>query len=97
VRLVVSEANHHGIPVTVCGEVAADPRFVPLLLGLGVHELSVASRYLPTIKNAIRTMSIVSAAKLAEQALSLSSAAEIEQLINDEYRKNAPEDCFYNC
>lgn len=97
IRLVVSEANHHGIPVAVCGEVAADPRFTPLLLGLGVHELSVASRYLPTIKNAIRNLSIVSAAKLADQALSLSSTAEIEQLINQEYLRNVPEDCFYNC
>jgi phosphotransferase system enzyme I (PtsI) len=97
IRLIVSEANHHGIPVTVCGEVAADPRFAPLLLGLGVHELSVASRYLPIIKNAIRNMSIVSAGKLAEEALSLSSPAEIERLIDEEYRKNVPEDCFYNC
>lgn len=97
IRLVVSEANHHGIPVTVCGEIAADPRFAPLLLGLGVHGLSVASRYLPTIKNAIRNTSIVASSKLAEQALSLSSASEIEDLINCEYRRNVPEDCFYNC
>lgn len=97
IRLIVREANQHGIPVAVCGEVAADPRFAPLLLGLGVHELSVASRYLPTIKNVIRNTSIVSASKLADQALSLSSAAEIEELINREYRKNVPEDCFYNC
>lgn len=96
IRLIVSEANHHGIPVTVCGEVAADPRFTALLLGLGVHELSVASRYLPAVKNAIRNTSIVAASKLAEEALSLSSAAEIETLLNREYQKNAPEDCFYN-
>lgn len=96
IRLIVSEANHHGIPVTVCGEVAADPRFTALLLGLGVHELSVASRYLPTVKNAIRNTSIVAASKLAEKALSLSSAAEIEELLNCEYQRHAPEDCFYN-
>lgn len=96
IRLIVSEANHHGIPVTVCGEIAADPRFAPLLIGLGVHELSVASRYLPIIKNVIRNTSIVAASKLAEEALVLSSANEIEQLINREYRKNVPDDCFYN-
>lgn len=97
IRLVVSEANHHNIPVTVCGEVAADPRFTSLLLGLGVHELSVASRYLPVIKNAIRNTSIVTASKLAEHALTLSTAAAIEELITKEYRSNVPEDCFYNC
>ena len=97
IKLVVSEANHHGIPVAICGEVAADPRFTPLLLGLGVHELSVASRYIPIVKNAIRNTSIVAASKLAEKALELSSAAEVEQLLTSEYRLNVPEDCFYNC
>ena len=97
IRLVVTEANHQGVPVTVCGEVAADPRFTPLLLGLGVHELSVASRHLPIIKNAIRNTSIVAASKLAEKALTLSSAAEVEELIQREYRRSVPEDCFYNC
>lgn len=97
IRLIVSEANHHGVPVGVCGEVAADPRFTPLLLGLGVHELSVATRCLPIIKNAIRNLSIVSAAKLAEQALTLSTSSEIEDLINQEYRKNVPDDHLFNC
>jgi len=96
IRLIVSEANHHGIPVTVCGEVAADPRFTPLLLGLGVHELSVASRYLPIVKHAIRNTSIVAASKLAEEALLLDSAADIEELLNREYQRNAPEDRLYN-
>ena len=97
IKLVASEADHRGIPVSVCGEVAADPRFTPLLLGLGIHELSVASRYLPVIKNAIRNTSIVSAHKLADRALRMSSAAEIEELITREYRMNVPDDCFYNC
>ena len=97
IKLVVTEANHKGIPVTVCGEIAADPRFTPLLLGLGVNELSVACRYLPVIKNAIRNTSIVAAIKLAEKALTLTSPEEIEELITKEYKKNVPEDCFYNC
>jgi len=97
IKLVVSEANYHGIPVSICGEVAADPRFTPLLLGLGIHELSVASRYLPVVKNAIRNISIVAASKMVEEAMKLSSAAEIEALFTQEYFKNVPEDCFYNC
>lgn len=96
IKLIVSEANHNGIPVTVCGEVAADPRFTPLLLGLGVHELSVASRFLPIVKNAIRNTSIVSASQMAEKALSLSTAQEIQELLHQEYKKNFPEDFFYN-
>jgi phosphotransferase system enzyme I (PtsI) len=96
IKLIIHEANHHGIPVTICGEVAADPRFTPLLLGLGVHELSVATRYLPTVKHAIRNTSIIAASQLAERVLTLSSASEIQNLLNEEYRKNMPDDCFYN-
>lgn len=96
IKLVIHEANHHGIPVTICGEVAADPRFTPLLLGLGVHELSVATRYIPVVKHAIRSTSIVEASQLAEKALTLKTAAEIQELLTAEYRRNVPEDCFYN-
>lgn len=96
IKLIIHEANHQGIPVTICGEVAADPRFTPLLLGLGVHELSVATRYLPTVKHAIRNTSIVAASQLAERALALTSANEIQELLTKEYRENVPDDCFYN-
>lgn len=96
IKLVVTEANNVGIPITVCGEVAADPRFTPLLLGLGVHELSVACRYIPLIKSAVRNTSILSASQLADKVLSLSTGQEIENLLNDEYKKNVPEDHFYN-
>lgn len=95
-KLVISQANQHGIPVTVCGEVAADPRFTPLLLGLGVHELSVASRYLPIVKNVIRNTSIIEACHLADKVLSLTAPAEIQELLATEYQKNVPQDFFYN-
>lgn len=97
IKLVIHEAHEQGIPVTICGEMAADPRFTPLLLGLGVHQLSVATRYIPSIKHAIRHTSIVSASHLAETVLKLSNANEIQDLLSQEYKKNVPEDCFYNC
>lgn len=96
IKLIVSEANKQGIPVTVCGEVAADPRFTPLLLGLGVHELSVALRYIPIVKNAIRHTSIVEASRIAERAMQLTTAEEIQALLDEEYKKSNPEDYFYN-
>lgn len=97
IKHIVHQANQHNVPVTMCGEVAADPRFVPLLLGLGVHELSVATRYIPAVKNAIRNTSIITANRLAEKVLALSTAAEIQELLAKEYQANVPEDCFYNC
>jgi phosphotransferase system enzyme I (PtsI) len=97
IKSIVHEANLRGIPVSICGEVAADPRFSALLLGLGVQEFSVSPRYIPTIKHAIRHSSILSAFKLAEEALTLSTAEEIESLLDREYKTNVPHDCFYNC
>lgn len=96
IKQVVCEANHHGIPVTVCGEIAADPRFTPLLLGLGVHELSVAARYIPMIKRAIRNTAIVDATFLAERVLTLTNSRDILDLLNQEYQQSIPSDQFYN-
>lgn len=96
IKQVVLESNLQGIPVTVCGEIASDPRFTPLLLGLGVHELSVACRYIPLVKNAIRCISAVSAVELAREALTLSTSLEVQKLLAEAYRDAVPDDCFYN-
>lgn len=96
IYLIINEANQEKVPVTVCGEIASDPRFTPLLLGLGVQELSVTPRYLPLIKNAIRSTSIVDAVHLAEKALTLTTAQEVLQLLIHEYQKKVPYDLFYN-
>ena len=96
IKLITSEADQAKIPVTVCGEIASDPRFTALLLGLGVQELSVTPRYLPLIKNAIRKTSIVDAVYLAEKALTLTTAQEILELLVQAYQENMPQDLFYN-
>ncbi len=85
IKMVVSEGARHGIPVSVCGEVAADPKFTPLLLGLGVKELSVAMRYIPTVKHAVRQTSIVEAHELAQEVLLLQTAKEIEELLSSRF------------
>jgi phosphotransferase system enzyme I (PtsI) len=96
IKHVVAMANRYGKPVTVCGEIAADPRFTPLLMGLGVHELSVASRHLPFVKHAIRNTSIISAIQLAEKVMEASNANEIQEMLNTEYKRTVPEDFFHN-
>ena len=48
---------------------ASDPRFIALLLGLGVNELSVASRYIPIVKNVIRHTSILTANQLVNKVM----------------------------
>jgi phosphotransferase system enzyme I (PtsI) len=96
IQWVVKQASRCKIPVTLCGEIASDPRFTALLLGLGIHELSVAIRYIPLIKNTVRNTTLKEAKELAERVLKLEDAFEIQELLASEYRKSVPEDCLYN-
>jgi phosphocarrier protein FPr len=73
-------AQKHGRWVGVCGGMAGDPQAVPILMGLGVKELSVAVPSLPTIKALVRSLSYEEAQKKARQALTLESAAEVRAL-----------------
>jgi len=74
---VIDEAHRAKVPVTVCGEMAGDPVFVPLLLGLGVDGLSMTPPLLPAVKYLIRAMTMADAKALAAEALTLSSPKEI--------------------
>jgi phosphotransferase system enzyme I (PtsI) len=73
IKMVVDSAHKNGIWVGVCGEMAGDIRLVPLLLGLGIDELSTAPSVVPSIKHLIRRIKITEARELAEAALQLES------------------------
>lgn len=82
VRMVVEGADGHGRWVGVCGEVAADPVAVPILLGLGVRELSVAPPAVAAIKQAVREADLGQARALAGSALRLESAGAVRALLS---------------
>lgn len=79
IKMIVSEGRRLGRPVTICGEVAADPHFTALLIGLGVRQFSVAARHLPMIKHMLRKTTLDGAEDLAARVLSLSTAHEIQE------------------
>lgn len=83
---IVDEAHRHGIPVGVCGEMAGDPVYAPLLLGLGVDSLSMSPPWLPSVKYLVRAMSMADARQLAQDALSMRSPKEIYALCDAFYR-----------
>jgi multiphosphoryl transfer protein len=68
-------------PVAVCGEVAADPLAVPVLLGLGVAELSVGPQSVPAVKRSVRELDSLDCGDLAGRALQASSAADVRELV----------------
>ncbi|MCB0158255.1 MAG: phosphoenolpyruvate--protein phosphotransferase, partial [Caldilineaceae bacterium] len=75
---VVRAAHDADIWVGICGELAGDPRLTPLLLGLGIDELSMNAAAIPAVKAAVRAVSLDGASALAARALSLTTAAEID-------------------
>ena len=66
--------------MAACGEVASDQVAIPLLLGLGVTELSMAVPAIPTMKDAVRALSMAESKERAAAALTLSSAAAVRAL-----------------
>jgi len=90
IHMTVEAAHKKGIWVGVCGEMAGDPLVAPLLLGLGVEELSVAPISVPRIKFLIRRMKMAEAKELADCALKCDSAREILNNCGDYARRIAP-------
>lgn len=84
IALTCQAGQAAGIPVTICGEVAGDPSVQPLLLGLGLNEVSVAGPAVPQVKSAIRRVDVTAAKELAAKALLCSRAQEIHQLLHNE-------------
>jgi phosphocarrier protein FPr len=75
-------AHRHGKWIGVCGGIASDPQAVPILIGLGVDELSVSAPTLPSIKAQIRTLSRTACEQLAQQALQQDTAADVRTLVD---------------
>lgn len=88
IKMVVLEAIRHDIPVTICGEMASDPLFIPLLLGLGLSQFSCSPRYIPAIKRTIRKCSLLEVFDLASEALQKSSWLEIQDLLQEYAKKS---------
>jgi phosphocarrier protein FPr len=78
---VVEAAHKAGKWTGICGELGGDPEATPVLIGLGVDELSLNPAGIPHIKSIIRALTVDSAHALAEQALRCQTSAEVRQLV----------------
>jgi phosphoenolpyruvate-protein phosphotransferase (PTS system enzyme I) len=90
--LQVAEAGKTvGIPVAVCGEMAGDPLYLPILLGLGVSELSMNHMSIPMIKKVIRQINYEEAQNMARKALDMMTVEEINNFAVQEMKSRFPE------
>jgi len=86
-RRIAEAAGAAGKPASICGEIAGDHYYTPLLLGLGFRELSMAPVFLPRVKLMVRTFTLGECRDLVARALGVGSAADVRRLARDECRR----------
>ena len=86
-RSVVDAAHGAGIKVGMCGEMAADPLLVALLVGFELDELSMNAVSIPTVKNIIRNLEAEKAKAIAAESLRLATVKEVSAFLGDELRR----------
>jgi len=91
IRTVVEAGREAGIEVAVCGEMAGEPIYVPVLLGLGIQVFSVSSATLLEIKKVIRTIPIAQAREVCEKVFQFDSDREVDAYLTEIGRRLLPE------
>jgi phosphoenolpyruvate-protein phosphotransferase (PTS system enzyme I) len=90
IAYVVRAADATGVPLELCGEMAADPLQAIALIGLGVRTLSLVPASIPLIKNAIRSVELERVRALMSDAVKLTSWVEVKELLTRELPRQAP-------
>jgi phosphotransferase system enzyme I (PtsI) len=85
IKQIVDTGHAHGIKVSVCGEMAGDALYAPLLLGLGVDELSMTPTLVPSVRYLVRVMKMSDARALAAEALKQTDAKKTYALVEAFY------------
>ncbi|MHC4174260.1 MAG: phosphoenolpyruvate--protein phosphotransferase [Planctomycetota bacterium] len=91
VRTVIQDAHKAQIDVHVCGEMASEPEYIMLLLGMGVRTISLATPMIPEIKQIIRSVTMEDCNNLARKVLSMNSERQISSFLRNATRKILPE------
>lgn len=78
---VVEAGRAHNVPVSMCGEMAADPLMVPVLLGVGLERFSMNPQAAPVVRALVRQLSYRESVNLARQACRMSTARDVEEFL----------------
>ena len=83
IKRTIDAGDKRGIPVSLCGEMGGNPRVAPILVGLGIHEISASPSYLPEVKRVIRAIKRSEAVELATRALLATDAEEVGAMLDE--------------
>lgn len=81
IGIVIQAAKERGIPVSVCGEMAGEPYYALILLGMGIRELSMTASALALVRRVVRASTIDDAELLVQNAMALDTSEEIEDYV----------------
>jgi phosphotransferase system enzyme I (PtsI) len=88
---VLQDAHKAQIDVSLCGEMASEPSYIMLLLGMGVRVLSLAPPMIPEIKQIIRSVTLKDCNSMARKVLGMNSEKQISSFLRDATRNVLPE------
>jgi phosphotransferase system enzyme I (PtsI) len=91
IKMTIAAAKNNNIPVSLCGEIAGDPIFIPLLMGLGLTEFSLNAHSIPFVKNLIRSMTWNNIEEITANAMACHSSAEIHEVMFSAVKKIIPD------
>jgi len=91
IRNVIQDAHKAQIDLSVCGEMASEPEYIMLLMGLGVRTISIASPMIPEIKQIIRSVTMEYCNNVARKVLGMDSERQISAYLRNAARKILPE------
>ncbi len=92
IKMLIVEAKFQNKPVSICGEIASNPLFVPLLLGLGIRCFSCPPRYISVVKQMIRKCYVIEAYQAAQDALAFGTSEEIYGFLKEKYARIVPDE-----
>ncbi len=87
---VIQACNHANVPITLCGEMAAQNRAFVLLLGMGLRSFSMSPAFIPSIKELAKHVTIAKAELILNRCLQLKTTAHVKRYMRDQVRKLAP-------
>lgn len=95
VKHVADEARNNGIKVFMCGEMAADPIHLPILLGIGMDELSMNPQSIPSVKSFIRLLNMENTQLFMKDVLKQNTTAQVMKLTQDTYGDALSEKLYF--
>ncbi len=91
IRTVIQDAYKGRVDVSICGEMASEPDYIMLLLGMGIRILSLTPPMIPEIKQIVRSVTIEECNKVARKVLSMNSERQVSSFLRSTAREIIPE------